>query len=225
MKSAPALATLALHNLDEGERVSDLLTPYEFIWFYPVFRSTTAFDDISECFPRYQRNSFLLSFVPFFLRISGAGVRRMRRMTGAVWLVHSWKFSSWRRDALEGALVRPTSIPGRTNFSQSRGAEKKGAGEAKARTREIVSPLLFGNNACDFDRERCYNATDTHREVIMAPLLSEPFWSVKSIATAWGYTARHVFSIVAAKQYAHRARRAAFCRKRKAMQFAAEDAC
>lgn len=74
--------------------------------------------------------TFFLSFlsflsVPFLLRISGAGVRRMRQMVGAVWLVHSWKFSSWRRDALEGALVCSTSIPGRRRRVTDTGRGKK----------------------------------------------------------------------------------------------------
>lgn len=54
----------------------------------------------------------------------------MRRLAGAIRLVHSRKFSSWRRDALEGALVRSTTIPGKRRricrLSHTRGGRKKG---------------------------------------------------------------------------------------------------
>lgn len=56
---------------------------------------------------------------------------------------HSRKFSSWRRDALEGALVRSTRIPGKATthlspillVAEGEGGEKKGKGTKEKRKR------------------------------------------------------------------------------------------
>jgi len=94
--------------------------------------------------------SFFLSSPSYFLQTSAAGVRRMRRLIGAVLLVNSRKFSSWRRDALEGALVRSTSIPGKRRrvrrLSRNRRKGKKGKDSKRSkreRARNRFPPSPF----------------------------------------------------------------------------------
>lgn len=57
-------------------------------------------------------------------------------------LVHSWKFSSWRRDALEGALIRSTASQERIVRPFRRRKSEKRFKERKRELREILLPIF-----------------------------------------------------------------------------------
>lgn len=181
------------------------------------------------------RPSFFPSFfspVPFFFRTSGAGVRRMRQMVETVWLVHSWKFSSWRRDALEGALVPFDEYPGEATtkpvaYPAVTGGWKKVRGSRRSESEYARNsfPPFTGNSAC----ERCnwYASRGNY----MAWLLFGTFWFAKSIETAralplgtcFQSTARNNMHVVCGVHFAASAKRSNLPRRIRVKRFVLID--
>lgn len=137
----------------------------------------------------------------YFLRTSAAEVRRMRRLVVAASPTRELAkilqlaprrarrsfrtFDEYPGEATE-LVAYPVIAGGEKKEKGSRRDKRKGV-----REKSFPSPP-FRKLRVRFNRERCYNATDTYREVIMVSLLFGPFL-IRQIETA---RTRHVFLII-----------------------------